>query len=137
VLEAKLDQLTVAHYSTGPGQASAGSGAGSGVGSGGEFFPNAMNVPGLRFELEQLMRDQKIKETVFALLTQRHEMARVDAARDTPSFQILDHPTLPTLRSRPARRKVAVAGGFAGALFGMMWIVIPVWWRHRYGVASP
>lgn len=128
VLEGKLDQLEAAHHAA----------AGSGSGSGGDFFPNAMNVPGLRFELEQLMRDEKVKETVFALLTQRYEIAKLDAARDTPSFQILDHPTLPTLRSRPARRKIAVVGGFAGALLGLAWVVIPMWWRRRFaGAMAP
>ena len=128
VLEAKLDQLTAAHQA----------GAGSGSGSAGEFFPGAMNVPGLRFELEQLMRDQKIKETVFSLLIQRYEIAKVDAARDTPSFQILDRPTLPTLRSRPVRRKVAVFGGLAGGLLGVAWVMLPVWWRRRFaGVLAP
>jgi capsule polysaccharide export protein KpsE/RkpR len=126
LLERKLDQLTAADHA----------GAGSGAGSSGDFFPGAMNVPGLRFELEQLMRDQKIKETVFSLLTQRYELAKVDAARDTPSFQILDHPTLPTLRSRPTRRKVAVFGGFAGALLRLAWVVIPVWWRRRFAAVQ-
>jgi len=130
VLERKLEQLTASH------EAASGAGAGSGGGAGSDFFPNAMTVPGLRFELEQLLRDQKVKETVFALLTQRHEIAKVDAARDTASFQILDHPTLPTMRSRPARRKLAMAGGFAGGVAGVLWVVVPVWWRRRLsGVA--
>jgi len=137
VLQRKLDQLTA---DNGPASAEdhPAPTAGSGDGSGRDFFPNAMTVPRLRYELEQLVRDQKVKETVFALLTQRYEMARVDTARDTPSFQILDNPTLPTLRSRPLRRKVAVAGGFAGAIFGLAWVVVPVWWRGRIaGVSSP
>jgi tyrosine-protein kinase Etk/Wzc len=131
VLERKLAQLTASHE-----ESAAGAGSGSAAGS--DFFPNAMTVPGLRFELEQLLRDQKVKETVFALLTQRHEIAKVDAARDTASFQILDHPTLPTMRSRPARRKLALAGGFAGGIAGVLWVVVPVWWRRRLtGVAVP
>jgi capsule polysaccharide export protein KpsE/RkpR len=132
VLDRKLDQLTADSHAEPAPLPSAGSG------SSGNFFPGAMTVPGLRFELEQLLRDQKIKETVFALLTQRHEAAKVDAARDTPSFQILDYPTLPTLRSRPVRRKIAMVGGIVGVLLGVGWVVVPVWWRRRFvGVASP
>ena len=123
VMEGKLHQMEEAH-ATEP----TGSGAGSGSAN---FFPNAMNVPQLRFELEQLMREQKIQETVFGLMTQRFEMARVDEARDTSSFQILDSPTLPTFRSRPRRRQIVMAGVGLGLALGAAWILIPLWWRRR------
>jgi uncharacterized protein involved in exopolysaccharide biosynthesis len=122
IMESKLRQLESAAAKATPAAGSA---------SKGEFFPEAMAVPELRFELEQLLRDQKIKETVFALMTQRLEMARVDAARDTPTFSILDHPTLPTFRSRPIRRKVAMTGAAAGGVAGCAWILLPIWWRRR------
>ncbi len=109
---------------------------GTGSGSASEFFPGALKVPQLRFELEQLLRDQKIKETVYALITERYEMAKADAARDTPTFQILDSPTLPTLRVRPMRKKLAVMGFGAGFVLGMGWILGPVWWRRRFARAS-
>jgi uncharacterized protein involved in exopolysaccharide biosynthesis len=95
--------------------------AGGGSGSAaiaGEFFPGAMTVPALRFELERLLRQQKIKETLLLLITQRFEMARVDEARETSTFQILDHPTLPTYRSRPRPSKVLILGFMAGLVAG-------------------
>jgi capsule polysaccharide export protein KpsE/RkpR len=118
VLEAKLAQLERSR----PAPPAAGSAS---------FFPEAMTVPELRYELEQLLRDQKIDETVFLLLTQRYETARSEAARDTSTFQILDNPTLPTYRSRPKRRQVAAFGLAAGVAFAAGWIVVPVWWRRR------
>jgi len=95
------------------------------------FFPGAMTVPELRFELERLYREQKIKETVFALMTQRYEMAKVDEARDTSTFQILDYPTLPTQRARPRRKWIAAFGLAGGLAFASAWILLPVWWRRR------
>jgi capsule polysaccharide export protein KpsE/RkpR len=127
VMEAKLKQL---ESQTAPKPA-AGSAAGSGAKGSADFFPSAMQVPELRFELEQLMRDQKIKETVFSLMTQRFEVAKIDAARDTSTFQILDHPTLPTMKSRPVRRKLAMLGFIAGLAVAGPWIGIPIWWRRR------
>jgi tyrosine-protein kinase Etk/Wzc len=124
VMETKLQQLEASQ-----GVASAGSGSGSSTTS--SFFPDAMSVPQLRFELEQLMREQKIQETVFGLMTQRFEMARVDEARDTSSFQILDSPTVPTFRSRPRRRQIVMAGVAAGLALGAAWILVPLWWRRR------
>jgi tyrosine-protein kinase Etk/Wzc len=86
-----------------------------------DIFPAAMAVPKLRFELEHLFREQKIQETLFVLLTQRLEMAKVDEARDTSAFQILDRAVLPTYRSRPRGAKVVAAGLLLGLLAGVAW----------------
>jgi tyrosine-protein kinase Etk/Wzc len=105
---------------------------GDGHGSGsGDFFPEALSVPGLRFELEQLLRAQKIHETVYAMLTQRLAMTRVDEARDTPAFQVLDAPTVPTTPSRPHLTRLAAFGIAGGLVLGMAWIFAPTWWRRR------
>lgn len=128
IMERKLQQLEAQPYAA-AGSGSAGSGSAA-TGSA-NFFPGAMNVPDLRFQLEQLMRDQKIKETVFSMMTQRLEMARVDAARDTSAFQILDNPTLPTMKTRPVRRKLAMMGFVVGFAASGPVIGIPLWWRRR------
>ena len=94
------------------------------------FFPSALTVPGLRFALEQLLRTQKLKETVFFLLTQRFETARVDEARDTSTFQILDHPTLPTYRCRPRRARIIATGMLVGLALGFALVVLPFWSRR-------
>jgi tyrosine-protein kinase Etk/Wzc len=134
ILEGKLEQLEATERDAAAAAAPKGSGSGAGSGSA-EFFPGAMAVPELRFELEGLLREQKIRETVFSLLTQRYEMAKVDEARDTSTFQILDHPTLPTTYSHPRRRKTGLLGLFGGIAVGCAWIVLPIWWR-RYSAAA-
>jgi uncharacterized protein involved in exopolysaccharide biosynthesis len=89
-----------------------------------------MTVPALRFEVEQLLRQQKMQETLFFLLTQRYEMAKVDEARDTSTFQILDYPTLPTYKSRPKRTKLAAIGLAAGLAVASLLILGPLWYRR-------
>lgn len=135
IMESKLVQLEQMHQH-GLGSGSATQPAGGSGTTKADFFPNAMNVPELRFELEQLMREQKIRETVFSLMTQRFEMAKVDEARDTSTFQILDQPTLPTYRSRPKRSKVALAGVAGGLAVACALILLPVWWRRRTAIAA-
>lgn len=83
-----------------------------------DIFPVAMTVPKLRFELGELYREQKVQETLLLLLTQRYEMARVDEARDTSVFQILDEPVVPTHHSRPKRAQLVVLGLVLGLLAG-------------------
>jgi tyrosine-protein kinase Etk/Wzc len=96
-----------------------------------EFFPEALRVPGLRYELEQLLRTQKIDETVYGMLTERLAMARVDEARDTAAFQILDAPTIPTTPSRPRRARIAGLAAVGGLAAGVLFVLAPVWWRRR------
>lgn len=83
-----------------------------------DIFPVAMTVPKLRFELGELYREQKIQETLFMLLTQRFELARVDEARDTSVFQILDEPVVPTHQSSPKRAQLVIIGLLLGLLGG-------------------
>lgn len=129
LMEAKLHQLE----SSGPELVTRGSGGGSAVQ---DFFPGAMKVPALRFELEQLIRQQKIKETVFFLLTQRFEAAKVDEARDTSAFQILDYPSLPTHKSRPRRLRILVTGFLLSIMAAAGVLVVAAWWRTRKSMPS-
>jgi len=86
------------------------------------LFPAALSVPRLRFELTGLYRQQKIQETVFFLLTQRHEMAKVNEARDTSTFQIIDHAVVPMKKSRPHRSVILVAGLAASLAVAAAWL---------------
>jgi tyrosine-protein kinase Etk/Wzc len=124
IMEAKLKQLEDAQQEKTRGGAS-------------EFFPGAMNVPALRFELEQLIRQQKIQETLFFLMTQRYETAKIDEARDTSTFQILDYPTIPTVHSRPRTKRSMGLGIGAGLFAGCAFVLLPIWWTRRFrGVRS-
>ena len=99
----------------------------------GNMFPPALAVPRLRFELEQLYRDRKIREADLLLLMQRLEMAKVNEARDTSAFQILDAPALPTYKSRPKRSIVLATGLMLGLLVGAAWVFGPPQVRRSDG----
>ncbi len=90
-----------------------------------DMFPAALSVPKLRFELEQLYRDRKIRETDLVLLMQRLEIAKVNEARDTSAFQILDRPPMPTYKSRPRRLMALITGWILGMLAGVAWALGP------------
>ncbi len=95
------------------------------------LFPPAMSVPKIRFQLEQLVRDQKVQEMVYLLLVQRFELAKVNEARDTSAFQILDAPIAATEHSRPKRLRWAAAGVVVGFALGVFFAAAPLW-RRRF-----
>lgn len=93
----------------------------------GGIFPPAMNVPKLQYELEYLLREQKIQETLLMLLTQRYEIARVNEARDTSTIQVLDYPVIPTKKSRPRRIVCILLGCLAGLAIGVAPLLMKRW----------
>jgi len=98
------------------------------------IFPPAGEVPRLQVELAQIYRDVRIQETVFLLLMQMYETARVNEARRTPTFQILDPPVLPTKYVWPKKVIVIPAAMILGIALGACWALGPAWLamrRHR------
>ena len=68
-------------------------------------------VPELGLELARLMRDVKVQETVYTLLTQQLEQAKIAEARDTPTVQVLDKAVPADRKSKPIiRLNMAIAG---------------------------
>lgn len=108
----------------GGGESSRGSGGHGGASTAAGLFPPAMDIPPLQYQLGQILREQKVQETLVTLLTQRYEIARMSEARDTSSFQVMDRPMVPTKKSRPKRVTSAAVGMFGGALFGLVWAQI-------------
>jgi uncharacterized protein involved in exopolysaccharide biosynthesis len=66
---------------------------------------------------------------VFLFLTQMYEMARVNEARSTPAFQMLDPPFLPVKHARPKRLLLGFAGMLLGTIVGISWAIGGAWWR--------
>jgi LPS O-antigen subunit length determinant protein (WzzB/FepE family) len=58
-------------------------------------------------------------------------MAKVSEARDPSTFQILDHPTVPTYPARPDKRSLAIFGLCGGLALAFAWIILPLAWRNR------
>lgn len=66
-------------------------------------------LPALQSDLSRMVRDQKIQEQVFVLLTAELEQARIRETMDTPTVQILDRATPPERHQRPKRATIAIA----------------------------
>jgi uncharacterized protein involved in exopolysaccharide biosynthesis len=68
-------------------------------------------VPELGMEYARLMREVKVQETVFTLLTQQFEQAKITEARDTPTVQLLDKAVPAERKSKPKTvQNMAIAG---------------------------
>ncbi|MCK4403459.1 MAG: hypothetical protein KAW02_00085 [candidate division Zixibacteria bacterium] len=70
-------------------------------------------VPSLSLKLARLVREVKIQERVFELLTQQYEQYKIQETKDTPTIQILDRAVPPERRAKPKR---ALLVGLSGIL---------------------
>jgi uncharacterized protein involved in exopolysaccharide biosynthesis len=75
------------------------------------FGVSIAKAPELGLEFVRLTRELKIQETIFELLKQQYEHAKIQEMRDTPTVQILDEARVPELKSRPKRVFTAALGG--------------------------
>ncbi|MDO8426872.1 MAG: GNVR domain-containing protein, partial [Deltaproteobacteria bacterium] len=87
-------------------------------GSSNIFIPTD-RIPDLSFQYVRLFRDAKVQETLFELLTQQYEMARIQEAKDSPTVQVLDYATPPDKKSRPKRALIAAFSTISGFFFSL------------------
>jgi hypothetical protein len=68
-----------------------------------EDYPSLRQLPRLAVPYANLYRRVRIQETVYELLSQQYEMARIEEAKDTPVVSVLDAPLMPEKKSFPPR----------------------------------
>src|SRR5579872_1064973 len=64
----------------------------SGVGDSDALYPPLRQLPRLAVPYADLYRTVKVQETVFELLTQQYEIARIQEAKDIPVVSVIDSP---------------------------------------------
>jgi tyrosine-protein kinase Etk/Wzc len=87
---------------------------GKGMLPGDRLHPAMVTVPALALEYGRRLRDLKVQETLYTLLTSQYEQAKLAEARDTPTVQVLD-PAIPAeKKSKPSiRLNMMIAGVLA------------------------
>lgn len=85
-----------------------------------EIYLPVVKVPRLTLELKRLMRSVTIQETVYSMLTQELERAKIAEVRDTVVVQVLDPAVPPTTRFTPARSKIVLKSGMISVVMGIL-----------------
>lgn len=73
-------------------------------------FPSIRKLPLVGVRWANLYRESKIQETVYEMLTQEYEFAKIQEAREIPTVNLLDPPLVPERKSFPPRTVIAVLG---------------------------
>src|SRR3990170_5612514 len=84
------------------------------------FIPTA-KIPNLSLQYVRLLRDAKVQQTLYELLTQQYEMARIQEAKDTPTVQVLDEAKVPERKIKPRKRQIVMLA-IVTAIFGGIFV---------------
>jgi capsule polysaccharide export protein KpsE/RkpR len=93
------------------------------------LYPAIRQLPLLGVTYADLYRQTKIQETVYELLTQQYELAKVQEAKEVPSVKVLDAAVVPTKKSFPPRGLLTASGAAFALLTMCAWIFARQAWR--------
>ncbi|MFZ0967261.1 MAG: Wzz/FepE/Etk N-terminal domain-containing protein, partial [Candidatus Acidiferrales bacterium] len=93
-------------------------------------FPSIRQLPLLDAKYADFYRRAKVQETVFELLTEQFELAKVEEVKETPSVKVLDPATVPERKSYPPRLMIMYVGTFAALALSAIWALGVTAWQR-------
>ena len=93
-------------------------------------YPSIRNLPLLGVKYSDYYRHAKIQETVYELLTEQYELAKVEEAKETPSVKILDPARVPEKKSFPHRAVIVMVGTFLVFAMCVIWVLGAAHWEE-------
>ena len=81
------------------------------------------SLPLLGAKYSDYYRRAKIQETVFELLTEQYELAKIQEAKETPSVKVLDPGTIPEKKSFPPRLLIMFLGTALALSVSVVWVL--------------
>jgi capsule polysaccharide export protein KpsE/RkpR len=101
-----------------------------------ELYPSLRQLPRLAVPYADLYRRVRIQETVFELLSQQYEMARIEEAKDTPVVAVIDQPLVAERKSFPPRTLMTLLLTMLAVGATCFYIVLRSMWEH-VGAGDP
>jgi capsule polysaccharide export protein KpsE/RkpR len=95
-----------------------------------QLYPSLRQLPRLGATYYDLYRQTKIQESVYEVLTNQYELAKVQEAKEIPAVKILDRPVVPERKSYPPRTLIAAFGILLALLAGVGWTFLEERWEQ-------
>ncbi len=95
----------------------------------GALYPPLRQLPRLAVPYADLYRRVRVEETVFELLTQQFELARLEEAKDIPVVSVIDAPGIPEKKFFPPRLLLTLLLTFLSLIATAALIIIREHWR--------
>jgi capsule polysaccharide export protein KpsE/RkpR len=93
-------------------------------------YPALRELPRLGVRWANLYRTVRIHETVFDLLSEEYETARIDEAKSIPTVGIIDFPSLPERKSGPHRVLIVLISTALSIVLAAMCLLARRFWME-------
>jgi len=95
----------------------------------GHPYPPLRQLPQLGVQWANLYRNVRIHETVFDLLSEEYETARIEEAKSVPTVGVVDFPEIPERRSGPHRKLIVLILTFFSVVVTAFFLLARRSWR--------
>jgi len=86
------------------------------------LYPSIRELPLLGVPYADLYRKTRVQETLFEMLTQKYELAKVEEAKEIPTVKELDLPKVPEKKSFPPHLTLMLLGTILSFACGVTWL---------------
>ena len=93
-------------------------------------LPSLRRLPMVGVRWANLYRESKIQETVYEMLTQEYELAKIQEAKEIPTVNVLDAALLPEKKSFPPRIIITLLGSCLSVLFAAALVLGAAEWKR-------
>ena len=95
----------------------------------GDLYPSLRQLPVLGVHWADLYRRVKIEESVYDLLNEEYETARIEEAKAIPTVSVIDSPSWPEKKSFPPRRLIVAGCTLLSVFFASFSLLMRERWR--------
>jgi uncharacterized protein involved in exopolysaccharide biosynthesis len=95
-----------------------------------QLYPSIRKLPLLGVRWADLYRQIKISETVYDLLRQRYELARIEEAKEIPTVRVLDEAAVPEKKASPHRLLIILICTLVTFVGAAVWVIAENRWHQ-------
>lgn len=95
-----------------------------------ELYPSIRKLPLLGVQWADLYRRMKVQETVYDLLTQQYELARIQEAKEIPTVNVIDPANVPEKKSFPPRLLIILTLTTFSVAIAAICVIASARWRE-------
>ena len=92
-------------------------------------YPSIRKLPLLGVTYFDLYRQTKIQETVYEILNQEYQLAKIQEAKELPNARVLDPPDVPERKAGPIRTIIVLVGLILFVVCGILWVLGENFWN--------